>query len=92
MNYEFQSSLYRTPSELAAAIAGEWLCAGGANTREFMIDTLKSYSDADMADECIEGWGFTTEWMESRGIDRDKIINAFADLRISFYERFPKSD
>lgn len=100
-NYEFQSMSYRTSGEMAAAIAGEWLSACGHNPREFMVEELRHHTDAELADDCIEGWALNQKpdwlgeenpktWMEQREISRDDIVAAFADLRRDFDARFPE--
>ena len=81
MTYEFQSTLFRNANEMHAAIAGEWLSAGGANNDAFQREYLADYSDADMADEAIEGWDLRGEWAEKRDFTRDALIEAFVDLR-----------
>lgn len=54
---EFQGALYRSTSEMLAAIASEFLSAGGLNGLEEQREALAADTDADLAAECISGWG-----------------------------------
>lgn len=97
MTFEFQNILHRTADEMCAAIASEWLSAGGSNDRETMLDELQIRSDEELAAECISGWGFDQPasedaeetWMDARGVDAADIESAFADLRRDFDKRCP---
>ena len=97
--YEFQSSLYRDAREVADAIAGEWITAGGINSREDQARFLADMTDAELAAEAIEGWGLAEPvehgwneegepvelpWLETRDIDQAGIAAAFARYRASF--------
>lgn len=95
MSYEFQSILYRTPSEMCQDIAWAWLSAGGTNTRQDMLGFLAEDTDESLADECIAGFGLDQKavtryeeldqtWMETREIDRDDIVAGFAWVRANF--------
>lgn len=87
MSYEFQSTLHRTAAEMCAAIAREWLSAGGNNDNETMREFLAVMTDEQLTAECVEGWGLDqpegdeTSWFENRGIDASDLELAFADLR-----------
>ena len=92
MTYEFQSTLFRTTKAMADAIAVEWLSGGGANNLEAQQDFLDTQTDADMADEAIEGWNLTGEWAEKRDFTRDDLIAAFFRLRQSMKTGGPKHE
>jgi hypothetical protein len=79
--YEFQSTLFRNAREMHAAIAGEWLSAGGLNSEAVQRQFLADVTDEQMADEANEGWALSGEWAEKREFSRDALIEAFADLR-----------
>jgi hypothetical protein len=81
MTYEFQSTLFGNASEMHAAIAGEFLSAGGMNSEDFQREYLADHTNEEMADEAIEGWDLSGEWAEKRDFTRDDLIEAFADLR-----------
>jgi hypothetical protein len=97
MTFEFQNTLHRTADEMCDAIAGEWLSAGGMNSRETMLGFLAEMTDEQLAAECILGWGFDQPesedaeetWMDARGADAADIESAFANLRRDFDKRFP---
>jgi hypothetical protein len=95
-NFEFQSILYHNAREVAAAIAGEWMTAGGMNCGSDIREFFLAHTNESLTDECISAWGLLEivnadavqfeggepeTWLESRGIDRNSIITAFADLR-----------
>lgn len=42
---------------MLAAIASEFLSAGGLNSVEDQREALAAQTDADLAAECISGWG-----------------------------------
>lgn len=65
---EFQSNLYRNTSDMLAAIAYEWLTAGGSNSTETVSEFLSDFSPKKAAEECISGWGFDEPTM----IDADE--------------------
>jgi hypothetical protein len=81
MTYEFQSTLFRNASEMHAAIAQEFLSAGGTASAAFQREYLADHSDAEIADEAIEGWNLSGEWAETSDFSREGLIAAFADLR-----------
>lgn len=102
MTYEFGSSLYRNPREMCDAVAEQWLSAGGANDLADMLQFLNQMTDAQLADECIEGWGLnqpvdsddpeSPTWLAARDTDRDDLITAFQVLRDNLDERMmPKA-
>lgn len=99
MSYEFGSMLYPNARAMCDAIAEQWLCAGGNNKLPEMRKALTHYTDEQLADECIEGWGLDEEvdqgddfpnptWMQARHATRDDLITAFQVLRNNLEERF----
>ena len=56
MSWTFQGVAYRTARDYYAAIAHDWLSAGGLNSRQFVRETFAETSDDELADEVIEGW------------------------------------
>lgn len=81
MSYEFNSTLFRTRAEMCAAIAAEYLSAGGLNSEADQRKFLAESTNAQMADDVIEGWALTGEWAEARNFTREALIEAFAVLR-----------
>jgi hypothetical protein len=86
--YEFQSALFDTPTQLARAIAGEWLSAGGSNGPRFIENILLVCSDAELAEGAISCWGLAEiedyegkSWLDRRDLTRADIEGAFAALR-----------
>jgi hypothetical protein len=56
MSWTFQGIAYQTKRDYYAAIALEWLSAGGLRDRQSVRKTLAETSDDELADEAIEGW------------------------------------
>jgi hypothetical protein len=56
MSWTFQGIAYQTKRDYYAAIAQEWLSAGGANSRRYIRETFFHATDEELADEVIEGW------------------------------------
>ena len=79
MGYDFQGCLYRTRYDLAAAVAGEWLSAGGANSLAEIAAIADD--DAEIVDEIIVGWELTPQWLETRSIDRSMLVRAVREYR-----------
>lgn len=97
--YEFQSSLFRNSSEVAAAIASEWMSAGGLNGRSDIRGFFADATDEALAGEAIGAWGLLEivnqdeirfedakpeTWLESRSLDHDALVRAFAELRAQY--------
>lgn len=95
MSYEFQNILYRTEAAMLAAIACEWLTAGGANSSADIDEILQreDCTPESIARECIDGWGLDqagepdpysgdepTTWMEDRDITEGDIVSAFREF------------
>ncbi|MBV8895040.1 MAG: hypothetical protein JO051_00905 [Acidobacteriaceae bacterium] len=78
MIWTFQGTDYQTEREYYAAIAREWLSAGGLNDRQFVRETLAETSDDELADEVIEGWSFAGE---KPSFERNGLIQAFTGYR-----------
>lgn len=84
MSYKFQSALFYSRTDLCNAIAGEWMTAGGLNSRQDVDDACTQGAES-LAAECIDGWGLDqpesdldpTTWMRARETDRDDIVRAF---------------
>lgn len=81
--YEFQSTLFRTKSQMSDAIAFECLSGGGWNNLTVQCEFLAKLTDIDLADETIKEWGLIGEWAEKRDFTRDDLIAAFSRLRNS---------
>lgn len=94
-SHEFQNTLHRTAAEMCAAIAQEWLSAGGLNDASIQQDVIAKDTACDLADEVIKAWGLnriTNEddvryadatpitWLEGRDATRAMIVDAFKDL------------
>lgn len=82
MNYEFQSGLFNDSKSAHYAVAMSWLSAGGANDLAFVREYLGDNSDAEIADEMIDGWNMSVvDWF-----DRDAILAAIAQCRREYTE------
>ena len=88
MSFEFQSTLYHTQSTTCAAIAYEWMTAGGANSPDQVTELLSGRTAEALADEAIIEWGLdqpstqddSQNWMQYRGVNRNDIVTAFRDF------------
>ena len=78
MSWTFQGIAYQTKRDYYAAIAHEWLSAGGLNSRQFVRETFAETSDDELAHEVIEGWSLDGE---QPPFERDGLMRAFADYR-----------
>jgi hypothetical protein len=78
MSWTFQGTAYQTKRDYYAAIARDWLSAGGLNSRQFVRETFAETSDDELGDEVIEGWSLDGQ---QPPFDRDDIAQAFADYR-----------
>ena len=78
MSWTFQGIAYQTKRDYYAAIALEWLSAGGLNSRQFVRETFAEMSDDGLADEVIEGWRFAGH---PPPFERDGLTQAFAEYR-----------
>jgi hypothetical protein len=78
MSWTFQGIAYQTKRDYYAAIAREWLSAGGLNDRRFIRMTFAETSDDELADEVIEGWSIGGE---KPSLERDGLTQAFVEYR-----------
>jgi hypothetical protein len=76
MSWTFQGIAYQTKRDYYAAIALEWLSAGGLNDRRFVRETFARMSDDELADEAIDGFAG-----EQPPFERDGLTQAFAEYR-----------
>jgi hypothetical protein len=83
--FEFQSSTYPNSQSFHRAIAESWLCAGGQNGREAMLEILAEASDEQLASDCASGWGM----LDHADFDGDDMLDAFRELRANFDAHFP---
>lgn len=85
--YEFQSTLFRNEADMLAAIADEFLSAGGMNSETAQSQILSDNTDEQLAAECISGWGLdiagdeTPSHMASNDYTAADLARAFRDLR-----------
>jgi len=84
MSYEFQGTLFRTRLELAAAVAYEWMTAGGLNSPaevdKFMPGGVYEITPEAAATEAVENLGLTDEWLTERELDVDDLAAAFEEF------------
>jgi hypothetical protein len=76
-NFEFQSQLFDTSSQMHAAIAHAWLSADGLNDAATICRFFAISTDNKLAKECEEAW----ELCDSPDYSHDELVQAFADLR-----------
>lgn len=87
--YQFAGTLFRTERDMLSAIASEYLSGFGAHDVDFQREVLGERSDADMAAECISGFGLdqpgedSPSHMDKHGYSADDLAKAFAALRDS---------
>jgi hypothetical protein len=75
MSWIFQGTAYQTKRDYYAAVAQDWLSAGGANRHP--RDVLDA-TDEELADEVIEGSSLDGQ---QPPFERDGLTQAFADYR-----------
>jgi hypothetical protein len=85
IQFEFQSSTYPNSQAFHRAIAESWLCAGGQNGREAMLEILAEASDEQLAKDCASGWGM----LDHADFDGDDMLDAFREVRANFDAHFP---
>jgi hypothetical protein len=78
MSWIFRGTAYQTKRDYYAAVALEWLSAGGLKSRQLVRETLAETSDDELADEVIEDWSFAGE---KPPFERDGLTQAFAEYR-----------
>ena len=82
MSYEFQSTLHHNSAHMCAAIAYEWMTAGGLNKSSAVDEILadpKNTAQA-LAVECIEAWDLNGVWLAERESTQDDIEKAFTQF------------
>ena len=90
IKYEFASGLYGCESYMLRAIAETWVTADGANSDEFVAEYLAENTPAEIARECIYGYGLDQDGdcaqshMEFNGYGVDDLARAFADLKSEY--------
>lgn len=88
MSYEFQNTLFDNRKDLCEAIAGAWLSADGANTREYIEQVIATCSANELVRECIDGYGLTDDWLSDRGIDPMYLYTGFITVMEAPEEAF----
>ena len=78
MSWTFQGIPYQTKRDYYAAVAQDWLSAGGVNNRRYIRETFFDATDEELADEVIEGSCLDDQ---QRPFERDGLTQAFADYR-----------
>jgi hypothetical protein len=88
-DYEFQSMLYRTRSDMLDAIAYIWAAPNDHVTE--LQESFSTMTDAALARDCIACWGLDhpdddsdsgiKSHMAHNGYDAEDLAAAFADLR-----------
>jgi hypothetical protein len=76
-SFQFMGRLYRNSAEMHAAIAEEWMSAGGSNSRADVREAFDRWSDEELADEVDEAWKLSY----APEFDRRALIAAFGDVR-----------
>jgi len=79
MSYEFQSTLFDNKSTYIECICQEFLTAGGENNANDIMDAYQDFTDSELADELIEGFG------EFNDVTRDELIEQLSEMRASGY-------
>jgi hypothetical protein len=79
MNYEFQSTLHQNSHHMCAAIAHEWMTAGGMNSSAAISEILANPQNSAraLATECIEAWDLNCKWLAERESTKEDIKSAF---------------
>ena len=57
MSNEFGGTSYTTQRAMLTAIAETWITAHGTNPVDFAADSFANFTDAELAADCIEGFG-----------------------------------
>ena len=86
---EFGSALYRCTSDMVRGIAAEWITAGGSWDDDMVASILCDFTDADLAAECVDGFGLdfigdddrTESHMKFNGYDASDIAAEFREMR-----------
>ena len=87
---EFQSTLHPSTRHMLASIAEEWITAGGSWDEQTVAKTLHDFTDAELAAECVEGWGLDQDdddmdspqsHMGFNDYSHGDLTEAFSDMR-----------
>jgi hypothetical protein len=60
MAYAFAGALYPNEAAMLDAIAHDWITAGGDATQDEVRNRLLTFSDAELAADCITEWELDT--------------------------------
>jgi hypothetical protein len=87
-SYTFAGCGYGNSRSYHDAIAAEWLCAGGLNTRETMLEVLSDNTDEDLAKSVVayDGWNSLND---ESGFSVEELAEATGRLRQNFDSVFP---
>lgn len=80
MSYEFQSTLHNTSGAMCAAIAYEWMTAGGLNKPADVDALIGNATPEGLSAECVEAWDLNSEWLSERDTSAADITAAFAEF------------
>ena len=85
-NYEFGGSLYRNSREMLDEIAHSWITAGGSHSQAEVRNILVTFTDSDLASECITEWLDAPEDSDCPARHSHLIIHGYdvADLERAF--------
>ena len=85
----WNSTAFRSKFEMLAAIAEEWITAGGNADAQDEINTCDSQTAAELAAECADAWGLgaardmdgeSESHMDAECYDLDDLAHAFAEM------------
>ena len=89
MSNEFGGTSYTTQRAMLTAIAETWITAHGTNPVDFAADSFANFTDAELAADCIEGFGLdivpdsdaAEAHMTREGYNAADLAAAFAAMR-----------
>ncbi len=83
---EFQSTAYRSTSEMLDGIAFAWMTGGGQNSAAD-IDAMLTDSAAPAAHaaECIDGWGLDSDCGDEEYDDEGNTVPAASHMEFNSY-------
>lgn len=91
--YEFQGCLYRGERAMLDAIAETWLRAGGQNSDKDVAEALAQMTDAQLANECIEGWELDVDERNGLPVSGDeREDDEYEDLSHMGFNQYAKED
>jgi hypothetical protein len=85
----WNSTAFRTKHDMLAAIAEEWITAGGNADAQDEINACENQTAAELAAECADAWGLSAardmdgegeSHMDAECYDLDDLTAAFADM------------